>query len=67
MVNPGASIHKFYENMRGILQGGTLGAILFVLAGNPLSFLLNECEGYLIGEDHRLQITQLFSVDDLKL
>ena len=58
----------FINYLRGILQGDTLSLILFVLAVNPLSFLLNKYEGYSIGKTKRTKnISHLFFVDDLKL
>ena len=58
----------FIKYLRGILQGDTLSLILFVLAVNPLSFLLSKYEGYSIGKTKRTKnISHLFFVDDLKL
>ena len=58
----------FIKYLRGILQGDTLSLILFVLAVNPLSFLLSKYEGYIIGKTKRTKnISHLFFIDDLKL
>ena len=55
--------------LKGVLQGDSLSVLLFVLALNPLSFLLNKCKGYKIGSTkaRSLNISHLFFVDDLKL
>ena len=54
---------------RGIFQGDSLSVILFILAVNPLSFLLQKCKGYCIGTSVKRtdKITHLFFVDDHKL
>ena len=58
----------FIKYLLGILQGDTLSLILFVLAVNPLSFLLSKYEGYSIGKTKRTKnISHLFFIDDLKL
>ena len=53
----------------GILQGDLLSLILSILSVNPISFLLQKCDGYTMGTQlHRDTIlTPLFFVDDLKL
>ena len=53
----------------GILQGDLLSLILFIPSVNPLSFLIQKCDGYTMGTQlHRdTKLTQLFFVDDLKL
>ena len=52
----------------GILQGDTLSLILFILAVNPLSYLLAKEDGFaLTVEEQTRIITHLFFVDDLKL
>ena len=57
----------FISYLRGILQGDMLSLILFVLAVNPLSFLLNEHEGHQVGKTIKRNFSRLFFVDDLKL
>ena len=57
----------FMSYLRGILQGDTLSLILFVLAVNPLSFLLNKHEGYQVEKNIKRNLSHLFFVDDLKL
>ena len=54
---------------RGIFQGDSLSALLFILILNPLSHLLKGMKGYSIGApgDRDCNITHLFFVDDLKL
>ena len=53
---------------RGILQGDTLSVILFILQVNPASFLLEDVEGYQLGnEEIKQNLNHLFFVDDLKL
>jgi hypothetical protein len=54
---------------KGVLQGDSLSVLLFVLAVNPLSFLLKQRKGYFMGSanERNLDITHLFFVDDLKL
>ena len=54
---------------RGIFQGDSLSVLLFILALNPLSYLLQKMKGYTVGEPgHRnCNISHLFFVDDLKL
>ena len=54
---------------KGVFQGDYLSVILFILSLNPLSFLLNETEGYkmAINTIYEKIITHLFFVDDLKL
>ena len=53
----------------GIFQGDSLSVLLFILAVNPLSFLLNKLKGYKMGSssNRNTNITHLFFVDDLKL
>ena len=55
--------------LRGMLQGDLLSVILFLLCLNPLSHLINKCEGYKMGEPEKrnTKLTHLFFVDDLKL
>ena len=58
----------YIEYMKGTLQGDLMSQILFVLAANPLSFLLSREDGYKIGKKVRNKIlSHLFFVDDLKL
>ena len=54
---------------KGVFQGDYLSVILFILSLNPLSFLLNETEGYkmAINTIYEKIIMHLFFVDDLKL
>ena len=33
----------------GMFQGDTLSVIMFILCFNPLSHLLNKCDGYMMG------------------
>ena len=55
--------------LRGIFQGDSLSVLLFILAVNPLSFLLNKLKGYKMGSSstRNTNITHLFFLDDLKL
>ena len=55
--------------LNGILQGDLLSLILFILSVNPLSFLLERCDGYTIGTRSKSStiLNHLFFVDDLKL
>ena len=55
--------------LRGIFQGDSLSVLLFILAVNPLSFLLNKLKGYKMGSssNRNTNITHSFFVDDLKL
>ena len=56
------------DNKRGILQGDALSVILFILQVNPASFLLEDVEGYHLGnEEIKQNLNHLFFVDDLKL
>ena len=49
---------------RGIFQGDTLSPLLFIIAINPLSLLLNrKCSGYTLGD---LNFTHSLYMDDLK-
>ena len=52
---------------RGIFQGDSLSALLFILSVNPLSFLLHKLQGYACGKHKNYNVTQNFFVDDLKL
>ena len=59
---------KLIDYYRGILQGDLLTLILFVLAVNPLSYLLSKKDGIKMTiEDQIRIISHLFFVDDLKL
>ena len=55
--------------LRGIFQGDSLSVLLFILAVNPLSFLLNKLKGYKMGSssNRNTNITHLFFLNDLKL
>ena len=55
--------------LRGIFQGDSLSVLLFILAVNPLSFLLNKLKGYKMGSssNRKTNITHLFFLDNLKL
>ena len=55
--------------LNGILQGDLLSLILFILSMNPLSFLLEKCDGYTIGTRSKSNtiLNHVFFVDDLKL
>ena len=53
---------------RGMLQGDALSVILFILQVNPASFVLEDVEGYQLGnEEIKQNLNRLFFVDDLKL
>lgn len=60
---------KEIKYLTGMLQGDTLSVIMFILCFNPLSHLLNKCDGYMMGTPGKrdTKITHLFFVDDLKL
>jgi hypothetical protein len=59
---------ELIQIMKGIYQGDSLSVLLFVLALNPLSFLLRSTtKGYAYGKNRLLQHTHNFFVDDLKL
>ena len=62
------SITDLIQYLCGILQGDCLSLILFVLCVNPLSHILNDCPGYMIGQNgnRNTKITHLLFVDDLK-
>ena len=70
-----ASLHGTNESvitdiikyLNGIFQGDTLSVLLFVLCLNPLSFLLQNLEGYSYGTSRNHTQTHNFFVDDLKL
>ena len=71
-----AYIKTYKENLEsgridykcGILQGDALSVILFILQVNPVSFLLEDVEGYQLGnEEIKQNLNHLFFVDDLKL
>ena len=49
----------------GIFQGDTLSPLLFCIALNPLSMLLDPLSGYQVAPDQ--QLTHLLYMDDLKL
>ena len=53
----------------GILQGDLLSLILFILSMNPISFLLQKYDRYMMGTQLHIdtKLTHLFFVDDLKL
>ena len=53
----------------GVFQGDSLSVLLFILALNPLSHLLQQRKGYCVGptKERNFKITHLFFVDDLKL
>ena len=53
----------------GIFQGDSLSVLLFILAVNPLSILLNKFKVYKMGSssNRNTNITHLFFVNDLKL
>ena len=55
------------DNVRiccGIFQGDSLSPLLFILAINPLSLLLNRrCQGYKVKDTH---VTHILYMDDLK-
>ena len=55
--------------LRGIFQGDSLSVLLFILAVNPLSFLLNKLKGYKMGSssNRNTNIIHSFFVDALKL
>ena len=55
--------------LRGIFQGDSLSVLLFILAVNPLSFLLNKLKGYKMGSssNRNTNIIHSFFVDTLKL
>ena len=55
--------------LRGMFQGGTQSVLLFILAVNPLSFLLNKLKGYKMrsSSNCNINITHLFFVDVLQL
>ena len=53
--------------LKGIFQGDSLFVLLFVLALNPLSFMLRKEKGYLLGKWKIVKHTHNLIVDDLKL
>ena len=49
---------------RGIFQGDSLSPLLFIIALNPLSLMINRhCRGYKIGD---IWVTHLWYMDDIK-
>ena len=64
----GISVTNLIDYLTGLLQGDCLALLLFILCVNPLSFLLTECDGYLIGPpgNRTMKLTHLLFVDDLK-
>ena len=49
---------------RGIFQGDSLSPLLFIIALNPLSLIINRrCTGYKLGE---MRISHLWYMDDIK-
>ena len=53
--------------MKGIFQDDSLFVLLFILATNPLSFLLLNLKGHQCGTKRNNIVTHKFFVDDLKL
>ena len=50
--------------MRGIFQGDSLSPLIFIIALNPLSLMINRrCNGYKIGD---IYVSHLWYMDDLK-
>ena len=54
---------------KGLLQGDYLSVILFILSLNPVSYLLNQADGYKMGDSEKRDknLTHLLFVDDMKL
>ena len=54
---------------KGLLQGDYFSVILFILSLNPVSYLLNETDGYKMGPNEKRDknLTHLLFVDDIKL
>ena len=51
-----------------MLQGDLLSVILFILCFNPLAYLINKYDGYMMGKPRQrdTKITHLSFVDDIK-
>ena len=64
----GISVTELIDYLTGVLQEDCIALLLFILCVNPLSHLLEECDGYLIGPpgNRTTKITHLLFVDDLK-
>ena len=54
---------------KGLLQGDYLSVILFILSLNPVSYLLNQADGYKMGDSEKQDknLTHLLFIDDMKL
>ena len=49
---------------RGIFQGDSLSPLIFIIALNPLSLIINRrCTGYKLGE---IRVSHLWYMDDIK-
>ena len=53
--------------LKGLFEGGSLSVPLFVLALNPLLFMLRKEKGYLLEKCKIAKHTHNFFIDDLKL